>query len=386
MNPSLSSDELRRLRLRSQRLRHRSDGATVEDVVSDVLALQAQDPNAATLGVRVRSDGPTASDVEAALYEDRSVIRTWCMRGTLHLVATEDVPWLLSLFGPVFVARGRRRLAELGFDDEGSERAVEAIRVALDDHGPLTRAEICDAIREADVDIDPRSQAIAHLVRRAALLGVACKVAPKDGDEAYGLLDEWVSPDDPPDRETALSRLARRYLVAYQPASLADFAAWSKLPMSDARRGWELIAGETTTVDVGGGEDRDGDSLSVLATEGVSVMDGVEPDETESDETRFRLLPAFDAYLLGYATRERAIPAEYHARVHPGGGMIRPTVVLDGRGIATWRLDRTRGTPSVVVSPFDAAEADFERGLSAEVDDLGRFLDTEVEYRATDGR
>lgn len=91
-----------------------------------------------------------------------------------------------------------------------------------------------------------------HLVRRAALLGIICDVAPKDGEEASDLFESWVSIGDPPSREAALTKLACRYLAAYHPASLADFASRSRLPMRDIREGWEVINDATTAVTVSG--------------------------------------------------------------------------------------------------------------------------------------
>src|SRR5215470_3274388 len=115
---SLSDDQVRLLRLRAQRLTPQS-----RDIVSDVALLvkelcgiQAQDARAATLALRVRSAGLVAADVERARVQERTIIRTWGPRGTLHLLATEDLGWLLPLFGPVFISSDRARREELGLD------------------------------------------------------------------------------------------------------------------------------------------------------------------------------------------------------------------------------------------------------------------------------
>ncbi|MDQ3810465.1 MAG: winged helix DNA-binding domain-containing protein, partial [Chloroflexota bacterium] len=86
-------------------------------LVGQVCGLQAQDPQAALLGARARAAGLTAAEVERARVEDRSVVVTWCWRGTLHLVATEDLSWILPLVGPVFVRASSRRYAALGLDE-----------------------------------------------------------------------------------------------------------------------------------------------------------------------------------------------------------------------------------------------------------------------------
>ena len=115
----------------------------VAQVVKEVCGIQAQDASAATLAVRPRSVGLLVSDVEQARVHDRTIIRTWGPRGTLHLLASDDIGWLLPLFGPVFVAGDRRRREELGLSEDICVRGMRIIRNVLANQGPMTRAELC---------------------------------------------------------------------------------------------------------------------------------------------------------------------------------------------------------------------------------------------------
>ncbi|MFC6725476.1 DNA glycosylase AlkZ-like family protein, partial [Halobium palmae] len=135
--------------------------------------------------------------------------------------------------------------------------------------------------------------------------------------------------------------------------------------------GWDAVAGERVEVAV------DGESAWLLGDRPVDV------DESSPSDPVVRLLPAYDTYLLGYVPENRPIPAAFRNRVWPGGGVIRPTVVVDGRVVGTWSLDRSRTTAVVSVDRFDpgASSAAVDRDLEAEVDDVGRFLDCDVEYR-----
>src|SRR3954452_13744663 len=119
--------------------------STVSETVAAVAGLQAQDAGAAALGVRARRPGTTLAEVEAARFEERSVARTWVMRGTLHLIPAEDARWMIALLGPVGLRRSARRIAELGVADTGP-----AVRAALAD-GPLSRRELTDAVRARGV-------------------------------------------------------------------------------------------------------------------------------------------------------------------------------------------------------------------------------------------
>lgn len=282
------------------------------------------------------------------------------MRGTLHLIATEDLPWLLSLFGPHFAERGPepKHLEEAGLDNEEVEAAAVTLGRILSDGGPMTRDEVAAALVDSGVNIDPSSQFPNFLIRRAALRGLIREVAPIDGVVAYDALDIEV-PTSGFDRGTALVRLAERYLVAYGPATLDDFVAWTGLGKRDARRGWE--GAESVTVTVGD-------------TEMLTAVDGsAESSDATGD---LQLHAAYDTYLLGYATANRPVPESHRTDVWPGAGIIRPTIVRDGVVVGIWRLDRSRTTPVVEVTPFDELEDDM---LDEEVADIGRFLGEELD-------
>jgi hypothetical protein len=329
----LGDSDLLARRARAQWLTERP-GRTVAAVAAHLAGLQAQDAAAARLAVRARSHGLTAAAVRRAGGEERSVVRTWLMRGTLHLVAAADVRWMLGLFGARNAAAGARRRRELGLDDELCARALDAIPRALGDGRPLPRAALVAALARLGVTIDDSGQAPAHLIGYAAARGLICRGPDLDGDEpGYVLLDEWVPPGPVLDGEAALAELAGRYLGAYGPATCADFATWSGLPAGAARRAFgHLDAAEVA------------DGVFVLASATTSPAGG---------EPAVRLLGAFDTYLLGYRGRELALDPRYAKQIQPGGGIIHPAVLIGGRVAGTWRLRRDRRQAEVVVEPFE---------------------------------
>jgi hypothetical protein len=113
------------------------------------------------------------------------------MRGTLHLVATEDVGWLLGLLGPGQIAAGRRRREELGLDEATYASAVSVLEAELAE-GPKTRAEIDDALVRPGVRLKPKTQAAIHLIQRAALEGRVCYGADRRRQKELVLLRDWV--------------------------------------------------------------------------------------------------------------------------------------------------------------------------------------------------
>jgi hypothetical protein len=311
-------------------------GERLPDVAAAVHAsagIQAQDQTAAALSIRVRTVGLTRADVDRALVEERSIVRLWAMRGTIHLVPSEDARWLVELLRPIGLVASYRRLIQLGVSEDDRPRAVRAMRAALAEHGPLTRPELMEHV--ARMGIETAGQAGAHLAALAALEGHVC-FGPRapGGKPTYALRDDWLGADLPTlPREAALAELARRYARAFAPAEPEDFASWSGLPLRDARAAWTDVKAQSASP----------------------------PDPPD-----VRLLPAFDTYLLGYRTRDAIVPPQHARAVWPGGGIVRPTIVSNGRAVSTWR----RGGKRVELEPFDDAPVD----VDDEVADVRRFL------------
>jgi Winged helix DNA-binding domain len=370
--PRLGDDRLRRLRMRAQRLTG-GRPREVAEVVRAVLGLQAQDTPASRLAVRPRSTGLDEAAVRRACNQDRSVVRTWAMRGTLHLVAAGDAGWLVTLLGPVFAAADRRRRLQLGLDDGLCERALEALPAVLAD-GPLSRADLVRGLAAEGIKVDPSGQAPAHLVGYAALRGLVCRGPDLDGDQAsYVLLESWVGARRPLGPDDALAELARRYLAGHGPAGPEDLAAWSGLPVGRARRAFELVAGELREVQ--------GDGRRLWAPAGAGTA------RSRAGEPVVRLLGRFDDYLLGWRDRDLVLDPRFARQIQAGGGWIHPAVVVDGRVAGTWRARRAGGRLEVTVTPFSGRLPGGTRpALEAEAADLGRFLGVETRLLGLDGR
>ena len=363
MRLSLSSDQVLWLRMYAQRLMPRvGERQGVAGLVQELCGIQAQDERAAALAVRTRSKGLLAADVERARVEERTIVRTWGPRGTLHLLATEDLGWLLPLYGPIFIASSQRRRAELGLDEDTCARGMKVMQEVLAEQGPLTRAEIVEQLALHGVRIE--GQARPHLLGRAALEGIIC-LGPNRGTEpTYVLLRDWVELGQALGGEAALAELARRYLGAYGPATAGDLAAWSGLPMSGIRTVWREIASQFREVDVSGSSawlpERHMEWLDELAMPATTPM--------------VRLLPSFDLYMLGYRDRRMVVPERYAKRVNAGGGIVHPTMLLNGRVVGTWKSESKKDGIEVIVEPFERIEAEVYSGLEVEVEDVGRFL------------
>jgi hypothetical protein len=361
----LSDAQARRLRLRGHRLLGDHGVGTVHDVVRDVCGLQAQEVRAYPLSVRARLRGAVADDVQRARVEERSVLRGWYMRGTLHLVAAEDAAWLLALVGPRMVRAGASRRRQLGIDEDTYARALHVIREALAAHGPLSRRAI--AARLETAGIDPSEQRNIHILGRAALEGVICTGPPtgNGADSAFVLTEDWLGAQwmEPlPSRPAMLAQLARRYLAAHAPAGPLDLATWSGLAVPEAREGFRLVESELVEARVRG------HAHWILAAQRESALARVPRTPL------VRVVPVFDGYLLGHRSRELIVPPHHARYVLPGGGWLNPTVLVDGVAVAQWTTASARdGATSITVHPYESWDPSWDKGMDAEVVDMARF-------------
>ncbi|GAB3661015.1 winged helix DNA-binding domain-containing protein [Actinocorallia lasiicapitis] len=303
----------------------RPAGLGVLEIVRHLLAVQAQDVAAYPLAFRARAEGLRAADVAAA-KEDRSVVRLWGPRGTLHLAAAEDLGWLHPLLRPSATG-SLRRLRELGVARTEAE-AVSAVDRALAGRGPVGKAELGELL-------GVEGQAIVHHAALGARAGLVVLGPDTAGKATYVHAADWLGAPLPTevDEDRALTELATRYRRAHGPSTPEDLAVWSGVSLGKARRGWR-------------------DSSAPPARECAPFV---------------RLVPAFDEYLLGW--KDRGLAPEHRKAVHPGGGMIRASVIVDGRIAGTWRGSAAEPFPGEPIDP-DALEKEFR--------DVERFRQTRV--------
>jgi Winged helix DNA-binding domain len=316
------------------------------EVTRHLLAVQGQDPRGARLAIRVRSKGLVAGDVDRALSEERSLLITWVNRGTLHLLASEDYPWLHALTTPPLFTANARRLSQEGVSPAAAERGVAAIERALAGEGPLGRAELREQIAAAGVRTE--GQALVHLLLLASLRGLIVRGPMLGGEHAYVLVADWLGELPAVNRDRALAELARRYLIGHGPANERDLARWAGLPLRDARAGLGAIASELR-------ERADG-LVELARASRPSALPGP------------RLLGAFDPLLLGWCSRAELLAGNQH--IVTSNGLFRPFALVGGRAVAVWSLARGE----VELRPFGRLTQRDRRALAEDAEDVLRYL------------
>lgn len=370
MTGDMSLAQLRRLRLQNQRLAEDARIASAASVVQRLCALQSQEWLSAQLAIAARTTGITQEDLRRAREVDRSFVLTWSLRGTLHLVAAEDLAPQLALFAGRAISGTRRRYQQLGLSESIREDSLDHIAEILAKDGPLIRAALAEKLGARGIPV--AGQAIHHLVRYAALRGLICFGPEREGDLTYVLLSEWL-PDYKAQEasDETLSNFARRYLRAYGPASSADFARWTGISAKRADGAFAAIADDCVAPEAPVG------AVSLLKQQTQHL-----PASEATPNSRF--LPRYDNYLLVYASRDFMVDAAYAKRVHPGGGLIRACVIVDGKAVANWKLEQQRKTARIVVSPFQALDKSLQPHLEAEAERVSQFLQRDIELRIED--
>jgi hypothetical protein len=334
---------------------HRPVSATdPAEIAQSVAGIQAQEQYGHRLSFRSRSRRLTAADVDRARTEERSLIRTWLMRKTIHLIAAEDAGWMLPLFEPPIERWSRRRLEQLGMPARTQEKALRVIAGALEDE-PITRKEARERVTEAGIELN--AQTGLHVSGLAVTTGLAILGSDRGAQTQLVRRQDWIGEQPPFDRERALAELARRYIGAFAPATDRDFAYWSGLNLGDVRAGLEAIAQELEEVQVGG--------------ETMLALRGRLPRLPKAGQVR--MLGMFDTYLLGYKDRSFTAGDEHHETVSDRGGGIYPVILRDGVVLGGWRMSRRAGNLEVSLNDPDSLPAEVRPAVEAEIEDIARF-------------
>jgi hypothetical protein len=354
-NPALNR-ELARRRAAAQLLHRPATANDPAEIAGAIAGAQAQDRFAARLTFRSRSRKLTAADIDRARTEERSLVRTWLMRMTVHLIPSDDAWWMLPLFEPAMEKWQRRRLVQLGLAPGDDDKALEVIERALAAEGPLSRNEA--RTRVVSTGIELNQQTGLHIVGLATTSGMAIQGPDIGASPSLVLRRDWLGKQRRFDRDAALAELSRRYLRAFGPASDRDFARWAGLALGDVRRGLGSISSELA-------EKRVGDEVLVSLRKGAPRLPAA---------GQVRLLGAFDTYVLGYDGREFAVAPEHGKGINTrGGGMIEPVIVRDGEVLGTWVMRRKAKRIEAELQPFESLQPGDVAAIEVEIEDIARF-------------
>ena len=343
-------------------------------VCQNVCGIQAQVMAAAELALWARTRGLVRAEVHAALYQSRTLVKTSCMRQTLHLIPAGDFSIYINALKRSRSAALRRIMSRFGITPQETatlnHRVVEALG-----SGAKTQPELLQHIMtragkklRAYLELTWSIQAF----RPALVEGLIC-YGPERGKKAtFVCADRWLPPQRAIDEEQAKQVLLRRYLKAYAPATLQDFCRWSGIAVLEARPIWQALKNELREIDVAGRQ------ASVLDEDFLQLANGAKAGQSVN------LLPHFDSYLLGHVEKDHLVHPNYYQRVYRNQGWISPVVLLNGRAIGVWSYARQAHRWALAIEPFEKFSKGVQAKIAAEAARLGDFLGVSwtIEFRA----
>ncbi|WP_158437928.1 winged helix DNA-binding domain-containing protein [Naasia lichenicola] len=334
---------------------------TIAATASWMLAVQAQDYTASKWVIGSRTHGSVRDrDIEVAL-ERREIVRSWPLRGTLHITAAADLGWMLELAAARPLRSAKTRQESLGLPLPTLERSAELTHEILADGRILARDAFLTEL--ADQGIDGSGQRGAHLIGYLAQTFVIC-LGPRVGKQhGIVLAESWLPPTPRLSREEALHRLALGYVRGHGPVDAADLAWWAMLLKSEATAAMASIQEELEEFDY------DGRTVAVLKDSPALV-----PEMITEGRRSMTALGAFDELILGYRDRQPNLSDEHFELVVPGkNGMFLRTLQHGGRIRGTWRTDPKSASGAAVV-PFDTLTADERTGFERALAEHARFV------------
>jgi hypothetical protein len=358
----LSWAQVHAYRLQRHHLAARAPRKGLASVVADIGGVQAQLMSAAELQIAVRVDC-TIADVRKALWTDRSLVKTWLMRGTLHLASSVDLPVYTAAMSTRWISQMRPSwLKYMQITEPEFWKIVDEIGAALNGE-PLTREELIAVVGKG------KSQRVHELL--ASGWGGLLKPAARNGRLCFGpnrgqsvtfvRPQEWLKSWRDVDPDAALAEMARRYLRAYGPATKSDFSRWWGAWPGVGTGAWSGLAGELTPVSV------EGARLDMLASD----VDAVKRAHVEPSVA---LLPAFDPYILGHATRDHLYDRKFAPRVSRTAGWISAVVLVGGTVAGTWTHTLARENLRIAVEPFRRVTPAVRAGIRLRANELARSL------------
>lgn len=330
------------------------------EVVTAFGAMQAQDYGQALWAIGSRIPGSTRQDIEDAVNRFE-IIRTWSMRGTIHFVPAVDAKWMVDLLTPRITAKLKSRRAELNVTEENLDYCGEILKKELKGKTLLSRPRIFTIFEEAGEPTG--NQRGYHILLELAQHGLIF-IGPNESKQpTFGLLDEFVT-SHTLSHDESLQTIATRFFTSHEPASLKDFAYWSGLTLTDARKAILLANSQLKAIEI------EGATYFV----GAAFHTPIVPVKNSA-----HLMAGFDEYFLPYRNRHTIIDVDHANHVTPGGnGVFKPTVVVNGTVCGVWARQVKTKTAKVSVHLFPGMSCDVSQLMHA-LADYERFIGVPID-------
>ncbi|MEI1278931.1 winged helix DNA-binding domain-containing protein [Leptospira venezuelensis] len=328
-----------------------------EKVVEDLGAIQGQDYAASKWAIGLRTPGLKEEDIESAFLE-KKIIRSWPLRGTLHVVSAKDIYWLLDLLGPPTISKNAAHYKKIELDPKVLKKCYSILSKNLSNQTFLTRKEISSILERSGIITN--TTRLSHILQRAGLEGLICFGPRREKDFTYALLEEWIPKikriQKP--KEEALYEITKKYFDTRAPATLPDFVWWSGLSVKDAKAGIESL----------------GSTLTSFQKEDQTYYIPKKMDLIDKGSDTLFLLPAFDEFLLAYTDRKDCMDPPPKRLLTPADDLFRPILVMNGWVSGIWQREFKKEDVILKLNPYKSLNANFKKKLKEATEVYAKYL------------
>jgi hypothetical protein len=327
-----------------------------EDVLRWLGAVQSQDYPGGKWGIGHRLTDITDAALDQAFDAGR-LLRTHVLRPTWHFVLPDDIRWLLELTGPRILATNAHYSRQFGVHDVLAD-GQRAIAKALERGDHLTRKEIQAVLQQAG--INAHGLGLAYVLMYAELNALICSGRLRGKQHTYALVEDRAPDAQRLGRDEALAELTRRYVRSHGPATPHDFAWWSSLTVTDARRGLAMLGSEIEHQTIDG--------------QTYWFEPGQPPPRAQSPSVY--LLQGYDEYFVGYSGASKAVLDLSSAARSQAQASGAPThvIVLDSQVVGRWQRQLSKSGVSIKTELYAPLDAAGQAALAVQADAYGRFL------------
>ena len=357
----LSWAQVHAFRLERHHLVQRAPKKDLARVVGEIGGVQAQVMSAAEQQVGVRVDCEVG-DVRDALWKRKTLVKTWLMRGTLHLVPAEDLPLFTAAMRTRWIRVNNSWLKFVQLSEIEFRSLIEAIGEALDGQ-VLTREELIAKVGKGRPERirEVMKSGWGGILKPVARSGLLCFGPSRGQSVTFVRPQQWLGAWRELDPDQALIEVGRRYFRAYGPATRQDFARWWGNWPGVGAAAWTGLAEELVPVTI------EGRSAALLASD-------LDRMRKQPATTSVQLLPAFDPYVMGHSSRDHIVEAANHSKVSRTAGWISAVVLVDGRVAGTWSHVAAKGTLRISVEPFQRLAAKTKVEIQRRAESLAEML------------
>ncbi len=354
----MTVSELLQRRLSSQLLQPKRLG-TAQDAVRHMGAMQAQDYAMAKWAIGIRS-GEDESFISQAI-DSGKILRTHVLRPTWHLVAAEDIHWMLELTAPHLLGPLYSSSKKMGLDMALLRKATSIIRKLLSNHQYMTREEIMTALQKHHIPTDGLKP--SHIMMHAEVERVVCSGPMRGKNFTYALMEERIGTTPAFAKEEALADLALRYFKSRGPATTADFSWWSGLNVTNSRLAVALIKNKLESVTIDG-------QVYLFSPESDPV--GLKS---------LHLLPAFDEFLISYKDRTAAIEVAHQPKAFTRNGLFNPVILINGKAEGVWKRTFNKNKVVFDFQPFQHIDEEKMMEIITAAGRYALFTGYEAEFK-----